>query len=177
MSGECVDAAETCATQAIAQRGPIRLFLCDVSRIDESGRALLARLGSLACGRSLLFVTSLQKSVDPLRRQPMLRASLTYAGRASTDLLSVSPANAAGAGTADVQKNFGTCLGRRCHAGCWASRINHFRWRRTCTIQARRENRQMWVVWSLSGFVGFCFVLSFFETAPAEARSRSRRKS
>jgi hypothetical protein len=46
LSGECVDAVETCATQATAQRRPIRLFLRDVSSIDESGRALLARLAA-----------------------------------------------------------------------------------------------------------------------------------
>jgi len=44
LAGECVDAVETCAIQTIAQRRPIRLFLRDVSSIDERGRALLARL-------------------------------------------------------------------------------------------------------------------------------------
>ena len=46
LAGECVDAVETCATQAVAQRRPIRLFLRDVSNIDESGRAFLARLAA-----------------------------------------------------------------------------------------------------------------------------------
>ena len=46
LSGEYVDAVETCAAQAIAQRRPIRLFLREVSSIDESGRALLARLAA-----------------------------------------------------------------------------------------------------------------------------------
>ena len=49
-------------------------------------------------------------------------------------------------------------------------------WPQTCTIQVRSEDTQMWVVWSLGALIGFCLVLSFFETAPAEARSRSRRK-
>ena len=44
--GEYVDAVETCATQAIATRKPTHLFLRDVSTIDESGRALLARLAA-----------------------------------------------------------------------------------------------------------------------------------
>ena len=70
-SDECVDAVETCATQAIAQRRPTQLFLRDVSTIDESERALLARL--VYCSYIL-----------------------TYAGRASTDLLSISPDIAAG---------------------------------------------------------------------------------
>ena len=46
LSGEYVAAVETCANQAIAQRRRIRLFLRDVSSIDESGRALLARLAA-----------------------------------------------------------------------------------------------------------------------------------
>ena len=46
LSGEYVDAVETCATQAIATRRPTHLFLRDVSTIDESGRALLVRLAA-----------------------------------------------------------------------------------------------------------------------------------
>ena len=46
LSREYVNAVETCATQAIAQRRPTHLFLRDVSTIDESGRALLARLAT-----------------------------------------------------------------------------------------------------------------------------------
>ena len=44
LSGEYVDAVENCVARAIAQRPRIRLFLRDVSSIDERGRALLARL-------------------------------------------------------------------------------------------------------------------------------------
>jgi ABC-type transporter Mla MlaB component len=46
LSSEYVEAVEICATQAIAQRRRTRLFLRDVSSIDESGRALLARLAA-----------------------------------------------------------------------------------------------------------------------------------
>jgi ABC-type transporter Mla MlaB component len=46
LSGEYVGAVETCVTQAAAQRRPIRLYLRDVSSIDESGHALLARLAA-----------------------------------------------------------------------------------------------------------------------------------
>jgi ABC-type transporter Mla MlaB component len=46
LSGEYVGAVETFATQAIAQRRPTQLFLRDVSAVDESGRALLARLAT-----------------------------------------------------------------------------------------------------------------------------------
>ena len=46
LSGEYVDAVETCAAQAFAEQKRIRLFLRDVSSIDESGRVLLARLAA-----------------------------------------------------------------------------------------------------------------------------------
>jgi ABC-type transporter Mla MlaB component len=46
LSSEYVFAVETCVNQAIAQERPIRLFLRDVSSIDESGRALLASLAA-----------------------------------------------------------------------------------------------------------------------------------
>ena len=46
LSGEYVEAVETCAMQTLAQRKPTQLFLRDVSTIDESGRALLARLAA-----------------------------------------------------------------------------------------------------------------------------------
>jgi hypothetical protein len=47
LSGEYVDAVETCVKQAIAQRGRTNLFLRDVSSIDESGHALLGRLAAI----------------------------------------------------------------------------------------------------------------------------------
>ena len=34
----------------------------------------------------------------------------------------------------------------------------------------------MWVVWSLGGLIGICLVLSLFETAPVEVRSRSGKR-
>lgn len=46
LSRESIDVVETCATQAMMQRRPTQLFLRDVSSIDESGRALLARLAA-----------------------------------------------------------------------------------------------------------------------------------
>jgi len=46
LSSEYVEAVETCAIQALAQRRQTQLFLRDVSTIDESGRALLARLAA-----------------------------------------------------------------------------------------------------------------------------------
>src|SRR5271165_2670694 len=44
LSREYVDAVETCAAEAIAQRRPTQLFLRDVYAFDESG--LLARLAA-----------------------------------------------------------------------------------------------------------------------------------
>jgi len=46
VAGEYVEAIDTCVKQAIAKGRPVRLFLRDVSSIDESGRSLLARLAA-----------------------------------------------------------------------------------------------------------------------------------
>jgi len=46
LSGEYVDAVETCVKQALAQRTPTTLFLRDVTSIDERGRTLLTRLAA-----------------------------------------------------------------------------------------------------------------------------------
>ena len=46
VAGEYVEAIDTCVKQAIAKGRPVRLFLRDVSSIDESGRGLLARLAA-----------------------------------------------------------------------------------------------------------------------------------
>jgi hypothetical protein len=46
LSGEYIDPLEACCIQAICKGKPVRLFLHDVSTIDESGRALLRRLSA-----------------------------------------------------------------------------------------------------------------------------------
>ncbi len=46
LSSEYISAVQTCVNQAIAQQKPVRLFLRDVSSIDESGRALLGALAA-----------------------------------------------------------------------------------------------------------------------------------
>ena len=46
LSSEYISAVETCVSQAIAQGKPVRLFLRDVSRIDESGHGLLASVAA-----------------------------------------------------------------------------------------------------------------------------------
>jgi hypothetical protein len=46
VAGEYVEAIDTCVKQAIAKGRPVRLFLREVSAIDESGKGLLARLAA-----------------------------------------------------------------------------------------------------------------------------------
>jgi hypothetical protein len=46
LSGEGVELVETLCNEAIGNGKPVRLYLRDVSIIDESGRALLGRLST-----------------------------------------------------------------------------------------------------------------------------------
>ena len=46
LSGESVQPVHTSCIQALAQGKPVRLFLRDVSSIDESGRTVLRRLAA-----------------------------------------------------------------------------------------------------------------------------------
>ncbi|MGA2118182.1 MAG: hypothetical protein ABSH56_25950 [Bryobacteraceae bacterium] len=46
LSGDDIEAVETCCDQAIATGKPVDLVLRDVSTIDEAGRALLRRLAA-----------------------------------------------------------------------------------------------------------------------------------
>ena len=41
-----IEVVETCCNQAVSEGKPVDLFIEDVSTIDESGRALLARLAA-----------------------------------------------------------------------------------------------------------------------------------
>ena len=121
LSSEYVEAVETCAMQALAQRRPTQLFLRDVSTIDESGRALLGppggEGGSLACRRSLLF---LHRCKNPSIRcvgayvtcQPYVR------GRSLTDLRRVSPAIARGHGLPMCRKTPALASAGDVAAGC-----------------------------------------------------------
>ena len=47
LSDQSVDPVEGCCTQALSQGKPVRLFLHDVSSIDEQGRAMLQRLAAV----------------------------------------------------------------------------------------------------------------------------------
>jgi hypothetical protein len=44
LSGDTIEVIETCCDQAMSKGKPVRLFLRDVSTVDEAGRALLRRL-------------------------------------------------------------------------------------------------------------------------------------
>jgi hypothetical protein len=44
LSGEGVEPVETCCIEAILKGKPVRLYLRDVSTIDERGRSLLRKL-------------------------------------------------------------------------------------------------------------------------------------
>ena len=46
LSGDYIEAVETCCDQAISEGKPVQLFLRDVSTIDQGGRALLCRLAA-----------------------------------------------------------------------------------------------------------------------------------
>src|SRR5689334_7612386 len=44
LSGESVEPVETCCIEAISKGRPVRLYLRDVSAIDERGRSMLRKL-------------------------------------------------------------------------------------------------------------------------------------
>jgi ABC-type transporter Mla MlaB component len=46
LMGDYVESVQTCVDQAISQQKRVRLFLRDVSHIDQDGRALLVRLAA-----------------------------------------------------------------------------------------------------------------------------------
>src|ERR1039457_6706950 len=50
LSGDCGDPVETCCKQAISKGKPVRLFLRDVSSIDERGWTLLRALAKTGVG-------------------------------------------------------------------------------------------------------------------------------
>lgn len=50
LSGEYVDPVEICCKQAISKGKPVRLYLRDVSSIDERGRTLLRELAKTGVG-------------------------------------------------------------------------------------------------------------------------------
>jgi hypothetical protein len=50
LSGDYVDPVETCCKQAILKGKPVRLYLRDVSTIDDRGRTLLRELVKTGVG-------------------------------------------------------------------------------------------------------------------------------
>ena len=47
LSDQSIDPVEICCMQALSQGKPVRLFLRDVSSIDEQGRTMLQRLAAV----------------------------------------------------------------------------------------------------------------------------------
>jgi len=58
----------------------------------------------------------------------------------------------------------------------WANRILEFRGEHHVHCLDTEDTR-MWIVWSISALIAFCFVLSTVEKPPAALRSTPRRKS
>ena len=50
LSGDSVEPVEACCIQAISRGKPVRLYLRDVSTIDERGRVLLRQLAQKGVG-------------------------------------------------------------------------------------------------------------------------------
>ncbi len=70
LSGDCIEAVQTCCDQAISTGKPVDLFLRDVSTIDRAGRALLRRLA--ASGVRLLargvYTSYIVQALTPTKR-------------------------------------------------------------------------------------------------------------
>ena len=81
LSGDYIEVVEICCNQAISEGRPVDVFLHNVLIIDESGRALLARLAGQGvrlltrdCTHLMLCGTSWQLVPQALhRREPVAR--------------------------------------------------------------------------------------------------------
>ena len=85
LSGDYIEAVETCCDQAMCRGKPVHLFLRDVSTVDQAGRALLCRLAAkgvrlLASG---VYTSYLVRALSPAGTEP--RSSFTVAGRPSAE--------------------------------------------------------------------------------------------
>jgi len=74
LSGDWVEAVQTCCKEAISNGKPTRLYLRDVSTIDERGRTLLRQLaekgvGLKASGVYSSYIVDEIQSADLARRQ------------------------------------------------------------------------------------------------------------
>jgi len=52
LSGDGIEPVETCCVQALSQGKPVRLYLRDISAIDERGRTMLRHLAAQGVGLS-----------------------------------------------------------------------------------------------------------------------------
>jgi ABC-type transporter Mla MlaB component len=84
LSGDYIGVVETCCDQAISTGKPVKLFLHDVSTVDQAGRALLCRLAAkgvrlLASGVYTSYLVRL--ALNPAGTEPL--NSSDAAGRPS----------------------------------------------------------------------------------------------
>jgi len=70
MVGDNADAVEACTDHAISQDRPVRLYLRDVSNIDERGRSLLCKLAAKGVQLSASGVYSSFVVTDIVGEQP-----------------------------------------------------------------------------------------------------------
>jgi hypothetical protein len=96
LSGEYIGVVEICCNQAVLEGKPVDLFIKDVLTIDESGRALLARLAAKGIR---LLATGLYTSY-------VVRTLVAAGSRASDP-----PSAAAGAGREKTSPKPGRGLG------------------------------------------------------------------
>ena len=87
LSADYIEAVEICCNQAVSKGKPVDVFLHDVLTIDESGRALLARLAAqgirlLATG---IYTSYTARSLMPVGiRGPVSPSAAAGARRART---------------------------------------------------------------------------------------------
>lgn len=78
LSGDYIEVVETCCDQVLSTGKPVRVFLRDVSTIDQAGRALLCRLAArgvrvLASGVYTSCIVRALRPAGPRRRTPHRR--------------------------------------------------------------------------------------------------------
>jgi len=87
LSADYIEAVEICCNQAVSKGKPVDVFLHDILTIDESGRALLARLAAqgmrlLATG---IYTSYIARALMPVGiRGPVSPSAAAGARRART---------------------------------------------------------------------------------------------
>jgi len=145
--GEYVEAVGTCATRAIAQRRPTQLFLRDVPPSTRADALFwpASRRRRFACvSQEFTVSTSLQKSVNPLRRAAYVTRQPYVHGESLDRPTEHLAFYWEGQGWWDCRcaEESGTCLGRRCHGWVWGRRNQSVPLAVNMHIQLRKENTQ-----------------------------------